>query len=128
MSPRLTELLAWAKGHVAAMTPAEHEEMLRKQRESFVRSGRTELGETSMVLALPAAPGIDHRAILLSLIAGMYLCEGRGDVSEACWHALRLAGITPPSYVEDDSTLSEWLEREFNVQSIWTLKAPEKVS
>lgn len=37
MSPELEELLERAKARVEAMSPEEYEEMIRLQRESFVR-------------------------------------------------------------------------------------------
>lgn len=37
MSPELEELLEKAKAQVEAMSPEEYEEMIRLQRESFVR-------------------------------------------------------------------------------------------
>jgi hypothetical protein len=75
----------------------------------------------------PAAPEPDYKAILIGLCAHLYLCEGRGDVGEDVSRALKLAGITPPDHIDNDSDLSDWLAIEHDAESIWVLKAPGEV-
>lgn len=74
----------------------------------------------------PQAPEPDYKAILIGLCAGLYLSDGKGDVSEEVWRALKLAGINPPAEIDNDSDLADWLGIEHDAESIWVLKAPDE--